>query len=1546
MITMRKTLLLIMCCFAAIITACGPDEPDVIEVTNVTISPQGDFSLTEGQTKTLTAKVTPTNATDPEITWSSTSPSVATVENGIVKAIAPGEATISAKASNGIMAKINVTVTAKPSGNIEAQDITLDLSEDFELTIGDSTTIVATVLPENTTDKTVTWESNNTHIATVVDGKVIALQVGEAEITATTHNGLYTFVKVTVTPIKPTSVKIHPEGNFSLTMGGGKQLSAKVLPENATDTIATWTSSDENIATVDSEGFVLAKNQGKATITATIGELKDQVEVTVGGVAAISIEIDPSNDFELQEGDTRTLTVKAKPSAAVVEGVVWSSSDESIAEVNEGIVTAKKKGVANITATMGELTASVKATIVTEGAEWFAADFTATNYPEGDTWTIADDNGNDSDFLNGINAALKSVKKENTHEVITLIFPNVPEVLGYLEKDDKLIPKIRVSAPMIRTLNYPFDTPALIWLSIPNVSYFEAKQNYFVNCLNLEEIILNPDYFIIEDGIIYSVDKTSLVAYFRSNTATSFIIPNSVTEIYRNAFDYNEHLTAIEATNITEIGEYAIMNLPNLKSVKLPRVENISGIYVFRGCPIENMELATKVRYSGSLGWTTYGTTVEDIILTTNIVNASANRLTTSASDKESEPFKAITTVNDPIETLIKSVDITEDLIYINAGKSHTLEAIIDPTDAPNKNLIWWSEDEKIATVDDKGKVTGVSEGYTRIFVKTQDGGKVDQCQVTVWPPIVVESVKLDKTSLEMNEGDTHTLTATVYPKEVDNKEVTWSSSNKEVATVDNSGKVTAIKEGNATITVTTVENKKTANCEITVINPNGVESVSLDQTSLEMNEGDTHTLKATVYPEEADNKEVTWSSSNKEVATVDNSGKVTAIKEGNATITVTTVENKKTANCEITVTVPAAVEGIKLDINTLSISLEETTPRTIGYTITPKNAENKNVTWGSSNSAVVTVSEGGEINIASGATAGQSATITVTTVDGGYTDDCMITVVESFSERDILMAFYNATNGDSWTDNTNWGSEKPIGEWFGVTVNSSGSVTELDLIVNNLSGTIPIEIGNLSSLTLLSLTKNKIIGSIPIEIGKLTNLTTLNLGSNQLSGSIPIEIGELTNLQSLYLYNNNLSGSIPIEIGKLTKLTNLSFRNNLLTGLIPTEIGKLTKLTDIYLYNNQLTGNLPAEIGNIPELENFRVDGNNLNGTIPDEIKNHKNYGTENWIFNPQNDGYGFDLEDNDQVKADKAALMALYNATGGENWTDNTKWGNENAPLSEWHGIATDSYGRVTEIKLHKNNLIGTIPKEIGNLTKLTRLDLYNNQLSGNIPAEIGNLTNLTTLYLYTNQLSGTIPKEIGNLTNLTSLYLSVNQLAGTIPAEIEKLTNLTQLSLENNQLSGSIPAEVGKLTNLTWLNLSINQLTGSIPAEIGNLTNLDYLSCGGNMLTGTIPVEIGKLTNLTGLRLYRNQLSGSIPAEIGNLTKLTRLDLYNNQLSGNIPAEIGNIPELKNFRVDGNNLSGTIPDAIKNHKNYTFGIFTPEGENPKWIFNPQNDGYGLTE
>ena len=257
-----------------------------------------------------------------------------------------------------------------------------------------------------------------------------------------------------------------------------------------------------------------------------------------------------------------------------------------------------------------------------------------------------------------------------------------------------------------------------------------------------------------------------------------------------------------------------------------------------------------------------------------------------------------------PTVVPVTGVQLGSSSLSLEVGGSANLMATVLPSNATDKSVSWSSSNSGVAIVDNNGKVTAVAAGSAVITVTTTDGGKTATCTVTVTnPAIPVQSVSLDKTSLSLNVGENSTLLATVLPANADNKAVTWSSSNTAIATVDASGKVTAVAAGSAVITVTTTDGGKTATCTVTVTNPAvPVQSVSLNKTELSLNVGESVTLTATVLPENADNKAVTWSSSDAAVATVDSNGKVSAVAAGSAVITVKTTDGEKTATCTVTV--------------------------------------------------------------------------------------------------------------------------------------------------------------------------------------------------------------------------------------------------------------------------------------------------------------------------------------------------------------------------------------------------------------------------------------------------------------------------------------------------------------------------------------------------------------------------------------------------------------------------------------------------------------------
>jgi len=252
--------------------------------------------------------------------------------------------------------------------------------------------------------------------------------------------------------------------------------------------------------------------------------------------------------------------------------------------------------------------------------------------------------------------------------------------------------------------------------------------------------------------------------------------------------------------------------------------------------------------------------------------------------------------------TPVESVSLSTAALNVNVGQEVTITATVLPSDATVKTLVWTSADQNIATVED-GIITGITPGMTTITAEADNGCK-DICTVTVTAPVVrVANINLNKSVTSIVAGATETLTAIVLPANATNKAVTWTSSDTNIATVDTTGKVTAVSAGTATITATTVDGNKTVGCIVTVKNPVvNVTSVSLNKTIDTLTVGGTDTLTATVSPANSTNKNVTWTSSNNNIAAVDSAGKVTAVSAGTATIIAVTTDGNKTASCTVTV--------------------------------------------------------------------------------------------------------------------------------------------------------------------------------------------------------------------------------------------------------------------------------------------------------------------------------------------------------------------------------------------------------------------------------------------------------------------------------------------------------------------------------------------------------------------------------------------------------------------------------------------------------------------
>ena len=389
----------------------------------------------------------------------------------------------------------------------------------------------------------------------------------------------------------------------------------------------------------------------------------------------------------------------------------------------------------------------------------------------------------------------------------------------------------------------------------------------------------------------------------------------------------------------------------------------------------------------------------------TATITASAGGKSATCSVKVSSKIVAVT-----------SITLDKTSLSMQVGETEAITAIVSPDNATDKTVEWGSSDVAVATVAD-GIITAKKSGEAIITAKS--GSCIAECKVTI--TVSAESVTLDKTSLSLAIGESATLTATVKPDDATDKTVAWSSSDESVAKVDN-GKVTAVKSGKATVTAKC--GVKTAECAVTVTVP--VSSITLDKTTLSLVIGESFTLTATVKPDDATDKTVTWSSSDESVARVDN-GKVTAVKSGKATVTAKC--GVKTAECAVTVTVP--VSSITLDKTTLSLVIGESF--TLTATVKPDDATDKTVTWSSSDESVARV-DNGKVTAVNAGQAKISAAV------GNITTSCNVVVYQSdnviiytTADKKVLKPYNEDAFGSAIVSNTYVGDvgiitfEKPV---------------------------------------------------------------------------------------------------------------------------------------------------------------------------------------------------------------------------------------------------------------------------------------------------------------------------------------------------------------------------------------------------------------------------------------------------------------------------------------------------------------------------------------
>ena len=605
-------------------------------------------------------------------------------------------------------------------------------------------------------------------------------------------------------------------------------------------------------------------------------------------------------------GTEERLVATVLPTDAYEQRVIWSSDDSNIARVKDGVVTSVSEGKTRITATTLEGGYEVSCDVTVYMLDVGGDNVRAAGYcgGEGDgrnlLWILTSDNtltisgtGKMKDYLMHI------VGPDDMESEV----PDEPEVIPpwYNSWDDYgvAVRNLVIENNVTSIGNYAFSGCSLTDVTISD-SVKSIGEGAFINCEYLPSIT-------IPEGVVEIGDR----AFVYCNSLSNVTMSEGLTTIGDLAFKYCWNLTNISIPDsVTTIGVGAFMECFELMDIVIPEgVTRIEDGTFYRCENLKNVKIPQSVK----------------------IIENSAFYMSYYKPDiyyfgtREQWDNITIYAYNDPIQNgtlhFLEEIPVSEiildrtSLTLEGIESTEQLIAIVLPENATNKNVIWTSDNPEIATVVD-GVVTAISEGMATITATTEDGGFNATCEVSVeinQSEVAVTGVCLDQSVLILNAlGESARLTATVLPEAAADKRVTWSSGDESVVTVDD-GVVTAISEGTATITATTEDGGFNATCEVSVeINQSevAVTGITLDASETYwLSPTEPMRLTAFVLPADATNKQVTWSSSDESVVTVDD-GVVTAIANGFANITATTKDGGFTATCSITVDMPLEVDG------------------------------------------------------------------------------------------------------------------------------------------------------------------------------------------------------------------------------------------------------------------------------------------------------------------------------------------------------------------------------------------------------------------------------------------------------------------------------------------------------------------------------------------------------------------------------------------------------------------------------------------------------------
>lgn len=899
----------------------------------------------------------------------------------------------------------------QPVGNFKEYKIyyppeDISLPESYDVPIGNESNPPAVTTTTDNGFTGVKWSVDDETVAKVDSktGIITGLKVGTTTLRAVSRteydDEVYAETTLNVTPVMVSKITISAPVS-SMKIGQEMKISATVTPDDAENKELEWVSSNSNLKISD-DGVVSADTTCDSTVYARAkdgsGVESNKIVIKVQGTYTKTVKVDEvkfeKTTMSIYTGEEQTIEATVLPANADYTNLEYHSSDESVVSVNGNKITALKPGNAKITVTLdnksdncvlGTCDITVDNAFILRGDG--LDDGTGTNYTfkytdentmemisklklkKGlHTYTCETDDGrkvaNGREYTIYVNNA--------TEATVTVTFNNTPEdesaVMSFKGTNDE---DITTQIPEVRERYTVVGDVLNGW----NWDGFDSDMHMVKN----------------ETTGLYEYTWTGLEAgkkylFKIAKDAERF---GSYYEIGSGNADEGDYFTV---TTEYASSLYITYN-PETNEVKYRLKVSVGGIScTFAGIQIETGEVReisysiypktaenTNVKFESD---DTSVVTVDEAGVVVGINPGTANVTLTT----EDGGFKDVCEVL-VVKAAVSRVSLGATSKNISVGESATLTAKILPQNAYNKNCTWTSDDENVVTVND-GVITGISAGSAKVTVTTEDGNKSASCNVVV-SDVAVSGISISQSEIYMIEGNTQSLTAAVVPANATDKRITWSSDDKNIATV-NDGIVKATGQGTTKIRAVSADGGYEAVCVVNVsAKIEAITGIEISKSELTMDVGDTYLLTYKVRPEDANNlTEEVWESEDTDVVTVDG-GKVKAVGPGTTYVSVK-VNGKFTAKCKISVNTPV-INVTDVVLSVASLTLSEGSSRKISAQIVPVNATDKTVIWSSDNEKVATVEDGMITAISKG-----EAKITVKTRDGKKTDTMTVIVEEN----------------------------------------------------------------------------------------------------------------------------------------------------------------------------------------------------------------------------------------------------------------------------------------------------------------------------------------------------------------------------------------------------------------------------------------------------------------------------------------------------------------------------------------------------------------------